>query len=304
MKKCYKYIIALMLVIITPVSAYAGLRVETTTEDIAAIAQAVGGDFIDVHSLTLGSRDPHFAVAKPSMIRRVYRADLLCVIGADMEIGWLPPLLQSARNNRVQPGNSGYLDLSLSIPLLGKPTTTITRAMGDVHAKGNPHYWLDPRNGIRMAKAIAKRLGELDAQHAADYKKNAELFEKIMTTKIAEWQKALQFLKGKKVISYHTSFMYLASIFGFNIVAQVEPIPGIAPSAASLSKLINRIKNDHINLLILEPYYERRSSAYLNEQTGIKVKVVPQSVGARDDIKNYMDLFDAIVKTLKSSGVK
>lgn len=292
-----------MLITITPASAYASLRVETTTQDIAAIAQVVGGDYIDVHSLTLGSRDPHFAVAKPSMIRRVYRADLLCVIGADMEIGWLAPLLQSARNSRVQPGNSGYLDLSLTIPLLGKPKGTITRAMGDVHTKGNPHYWLDPRNGIRMAKAIAKRLAQLDPEHAADFQKNADLFEKTMNSKISQWQKKLNYLKGKPVISYHTSFMYLANVFGFKIVAQVEPIPGIAPSAASLSKLIGKIKNEHIKLLIQEPYYERRSTRYLNGETGIKIKVVPQSVGAQDGIKNYIDLFDSIVTTLKSAGV-
>lgn len=283
-------------------SALAALRVETTIEDLAAIAQAVGGEHVRVDSLTSGTRDPHFAVAKPSMIRRVYRADLLLVVGADLEIGWLPPLLQSARNGRIQPGNPGYLDLSQSVPLLGKPKGPVTRAMGDVHANGNPHYWLDPRNGVRMARAIAGRLAELDPEHAADYQARYARFEQHINAKLVEWRKALQPLAGKPVIAYHTSFLYLANAFGFRIADQVEPKPGIAPSAASLSSLINRIKSQHIGLLIMEPFYERRSAQYLHEHTGIRIAIVPQSVGAEPGIKTYTDLFDSIVKVLKSAG--
>ncbi len=279
--------------------AHAALRVETTTQDSAALARVIGGQHVEVHSLTLGTRDPHFAVAKPSMIRRVYRADLLLVIGADMEIGWLPPLLQSARNSRVQPGNPGYLDLSLTIPLLGKSQRPVSRAMGDVHAKGNPHYWLDPRNGVRMAKAIAVRLAQLDPQHASDYQANFIGFEKMLNGKLLEWRNALQPLDDTAVIAYHRSFVYLADAFGFRIVDEVEPQPGIAPGAASLGKLVARIKNDNIDVLIMEPYYERRSTRYLNEQTGIQVVVLPQSVGARPDIQRYADLFDGIVKALR-----
>lgn len=302
MKKSYKYLLCLVLFTVMSGHANAVLRVETTTQDLAAIAKAVGGQHIDVHSLTLGTRDPHFAVAKPSMIRRVYRADLLLVIGADMEIGWLPPLLQSARNSRIQPGNPGYLDLSLTIPLLGKLQGSVTRAMGDVHATGNPHYWLDPRNGVRIAKAMAERLAQLDPEHASDYQTNFINFEKTLNTKLIAWRKALHSLDKKSVIAYHTSFVYLADAFGFRIVDEVEPKPGIAPSAASLGTLITRIKNEHIGLLIIEPYYERRSTRYLNEQTGIQITVVPQSVGAQPDIQNYFDLFDNIVRVLKPMG--
>lgn len=302
MKNTYKHLLWLLLFNVMHGSAYAALQVETTTQDLAAIAKAVGGEYIEVHSLTPGSRDPHFAVAKPSMIRQVYRADLLLVIGADMEIGWLPPLLQSARNSRVQPGNSGYLDLSASVPLLGKTQGPVSRAMGDVHAKGNPHYWLAPRNGVRMAKMITERLGQLDPEHAIDYQKNFEVFEKTINEKLVDWRKALRHLIGKPVIAYHTSFVYLADAFGFRIVDEVEPKPGIAPSAASLSNLMARIKNERIGLLIMEPYYERRSARYLNEQTGIQIAVVPQSVGAQSDINTYTDLFDGIVKALKPIG--
>ena len=304
MKNNYKQIIWLLALTFMSDNLYAALRVETTTQDLAAIAKAVGGEYINVHSLTPGTRDPHHAVAKPSMIRKVYSADLLLVVGSDMEIGWLPALLQSARNNRVLPGNPGFLDLSSTVPLLGKLQGPVTRDMGDVHAKGNPHYWLDPRNGLRMSKAIAKRLIQLDPEHTSAYQKNAEAFDKTLREKLVEWQNTLQFIRSKPVIAYHSSFLYLADVFGFNIVDEVEPKPGIAPSAASLIKLMARIKNEHIGLLIMEPYYERRSASYLNDQTGIHIAILPQSVGAEPEIKTYIDLFDAIVKVLKTNGEK
>ncbi len=283
-------------------TASAGLKVETTTQDLAAITKAIGGEHVDVHSLTLGTRDPHFAVARPSMIRRVYRADLLVVIGADMEIGWLPPLLQSARNHRIQPGNPGYLDLSRVVPLLGKTKGPIDRSMGDVHTKGNPHYWLDPANGIYIANAIAKRLVQLDPGHATAYQANLKTFKQVLNRKLSKWKKDLEHLKGKPVITYHKSLIYLANAFGFQIVDEVEPKPGIAPSAASLNNLMTRIKNENIKLLLIEPYYERRSAEYLKQQTGIQVIVIPQSVGAQTTIKTYVELFDAIVNILSSTG--
>ncbi len=302
MKNTFKPIFLLFLLNTLSGNLYAALKVEATTQDLAAIAEAVGGEYVKVHSLTPGTRDPHHSVAKPSMIRKVYSADLLLVLGADMEIGWLPALLQSSRNSNVLPGNPGYLDLSASIPLLGKLSGPVTRDMGDVHAKGNPHYWLDPRNGLRMSNAIAQRLTELDPAHASAYQKNATDFAQQLQAKLAEWRKALTFLKGKPVIAYHSSLLYLADVFDFKIVDEVEPKPGISPSAASLSKLMARIKNEHIGLLIMEPYYERRSAEYLHKETGIHVAVLPQSVGAEPEIKTYVDLFDGIVKVLKTQG--
>lgn len=286
------------LVLGLPGAAHGALRVVTTTQDLAALAEVVGGDAINVESLTPGTRDPHFADAKPSMIRRVNRADLLLLLGADMEIGWLPALIQSARNRDVQPGGQGYLDLSASVALLGKPTGTVTRAMGDVHPKGNPHYWLDPRNGLRMARAIAARLSELDPGNAADYQTRLADFTETLEDKFESWRRQLAALRGRPVIAYHTSFVYLADAFGFEVADEVEPKPGIAPSADYLNQLIGRIKSEDIDLLIMEPYYERRSAAYLNKQTGIRVAVVPQSVGARKGIATYIGLFDAIVAVL------
>ncbi|MBL1274828.1 MAG: zinc ABC transporter substrate-binding protein [Ectothiorhodospiraceae bacterium] len=298
MKKSTMNIVFGLLLSTIAFNSYAEIRIVTSTQDLAAIATAVGGEQVKVQSLTLGTRDPHFASAKPSMIRKVFRADLLLVVGAGMEIGWLPPLLQSARNARVQPANSGYLDLSRVVPLLGKSSGPVSRAMGDVHAGGNPHYWLDPRNGKRMAQAIATRLGELDPAHKDDYQQRFKAFAQTLDRKLLVWQAELAWLKGTSVIAYHTSFVYLADAFGFQIVDEVEPKPGISPSAASLSALVSRLRVEDINLLIMEPYYERRSARYLNEQTAIQVAVLPQSVGAQPDINHYFDLFDAIVAAL------
>lgn len=290
------------LLLSAAVNSQAALRVVTTTEDIAAITQAVGGAFVEVASLTPGTRDPHFAEAKPSMIRKVYQADLLIIVGADMEIGWLPPLMQSARNELVQNGNQGYLDLSLVVPLLEKSHGPVSRAMGDVHAKGNPHYWLDPRNGLRMGRAIATRLGELDPKHRDNYQAQLTAFEQALEQKITGWQATLASLQGQPVIAYHRSFIYLADVFGFNITDEVEPKPGISPSASHLSQLVQRIKSDQIGLLIMEPYYEQRSARYLNDQTGIRIAVLPQSVGSLPEIKTYLDLFDRIVAMLAQPG--
>jgi zinc/manganese transport system substrate-binding protein len=298
MKKSILFIGCLFVAI----NCQAALQVVTSTEDVAAITRAVGGPLVDVVSLTPGTRDPHFAEAKPSMIRKVYRADLLILIGADMEIGWLPSLLQSARNGKVQKGRRGYLDLSSSIPLLGKTHGPVSRAMGDVHADGNPHYWLDPQNGGRMARAISARLEELDPENGINYRTQLKSFEQELKQKSQEWHVALAPLRGRSVIAYHTSLVYLAKAFGFTVVDEVEPKPGIAPSAGHLNQLVKRIKNENIGLLIMEPYYEQRSARYLNEKTGIRLSVLPQSVGATPQITTYFELFDRIAAILASQG--
>lgn len=301
MRLIHKLVLAIGLSAL-PLLSQAALKVVATTQDLAAIAHAVGGNRVEAISLTPGTRDPHYAEAKPGMIRQVHQADLLLLVGADLEIGWLPPLLQAARNARVLPGGAGYLDLSTTVPLLGVPDAPVTRAMGDVHARGNPHYWLNPANGLRMAEAIAAKLSTLDGAHAADYQANLASFEQRLQTKMTAWQATLAPLKGKPVIAYHSSFLYLADAFGLVIADQVEPVPGIAPSAAHLQKLVARIRAERIGLLIMEPYYERRSANYLAEQTGIKVAVLPQSVGSAPEIVSYFDLFDGIVAALKKAG--
>lgn len=292
----------LLLAFLAAAPATAKVRIIATTTDLAAIARAVGGNHVSAESLTRGTRDPHFAAAKPSMIRRLYRADLLLVVGADMEVAWLPAALRASRNPRAQPGLPGYLNLSESVPLLNVASGPVNRAMGDVHAKGNPHYLLDPRNGGRAAAAIAARLARIDPGNRPVFEANLATFQRRLDGRFAAWRETTKPLRGKSVISYHKTFPYLADAFGFRIVTQVEPLPGISPTASRLAELVGRIRSEKIGLLVMAPYYERRSARFLAERTGIKIAVLPQAVGAEPEIRTYFDLFDAIAATLAKAG--
>lgn len=283
-------------------TGFADVKIVTTSTNLAALALAVGGDQVSVESLTKGTQDPHFAAAKPSMIRKLYGADLLLLVGADQEIAWLPAALQAGRNVGVQPGQSGYLDLSDAVTLREVPTGPVTRAMGDVHVKGNPHYLLDPRNGARAAAAIAARLEAIDPENAEGYRARLGDFTATLDRKLAEWNGKLKGLQGRSVIAYHKTFTYLAAAFGIRVVDYVEPLPGITPTAAHLAGLATRISKQQIGHLIMAPYYDRRPARYLAENTGIMVVVLPQAVEATPDIKTYFDLFDAIVAALTQNG--
>ena len=285
-----------------PAIAVAQLNVVATTTDLAAIARAVGGEDVKAESLTSGASDPHFATARPSMIRRAHDADLLLVIGAEVEVGWLPAVLGSARNPRINVGQPGYLDLSTVVPLLGVPTGPVSRAMGDVHGSGNPHYWLDPENGRLIARAIAKHLARLDPANAAQYDSRLGGFEARLDAKLPVWRQGMAHLTGQPVLTYHTSLIYLANAFRFEIVDEVEPLPGIAPSPKDLGELVQTIRERNIRLLLIEPFYERRSAELLKENTGIKAVVIPSSVGSLRGIETYFDLFDGIVGAITQAG--
>ena len=292
----------LFLLLLTLISSptWGKVNVITTTSDLAALVAEIGVNKVSVTSLTKGTRDPHYAQAKPSMIRKVFRADLLVVIGAEMEVGWLPALMRSSRNGKVSPGKAGYLDVSEFIELKGKTSARVTRDMGDVHAAGNPHYWLDPANGILMAKAITERLSKLDASNALFYQNNFDTFKDKLEHKIVQWKSALQGFNGKKIIAYHTSLLYLAEAFNFDVRGYVEPKPGLSPSASHLNQLIKTIKSENIRYLLMEPFYETRSAQLLKRKSEISYIVIPQSVGAQSNIKTYSDLFDGIVSALKA----
>ena len=296
--------LALCLAVLAGWPGIAAARVDivATTTDLAAIARAVGGDDVTAVSLTSGAADPHFAAAKPSMIRRVFDADLLLSVGAELEVGWLPAVLPAARNPRVLPGRLGHLDLSTAVVLRDAPTGPVSRAMGHVHAAGNPHYWLDPRNGQLIAAAIAARLELMDPDNAAGYRDRLAAFTADLDQRIPVWRDKLAPLAGQPVIAYHESLVYLASAFGFEIVDEVEPLPGVAPTAAHLSGLVATIRDRGVRLLIMEPFYERRSAAFLEDKTGIRAVVIPQSVGALPDVTTYPGLFDAIVAALAEAG--
>ena len=273
--------------------AEAKVHVISTLQDFASIAQAVGGDRIEVDSLAKGYQDPHFVDAKPSLILKLSKADLMLVAGLELEIGYLPPMLDQSRNAKIHPGNPGYLDLSQGCEVLGRPTGTVTRAMGDVHPFGNPHYWTDPENGRRIAKAIAARLSQLDAANAAAYQSGLAAFEAKLTEKEKQWAAKMGPYAGAKVITFHDSWPNFAKAFKLEVVGHIEPKPGIPPSPTHTLEIINLIQQNKIKAILVEPYFDQKAPKFIAEKTGARVVVLYPSVGGTPQITDYLALFDA-----------
>jgi zinc/manganese transport system substrate-binding protein len=295
-------------VFVVPAPASAALKVIATTSDLASLAAEVGGDKISVDSIAKGYQDPHFVEAKPSFVFKLNSADLLIAVGRELEIGWLPPLITQARNPKVQPGGAGYLDASLTVRILDMPTGQITRAMGDVHPSGNPHYWLDPDNGKRIAKAIEGKLSAMDAANAAYFRQREGDFERRLDAADARWKAALAPYKGVKVVTYHRSWPNFVDHFGFDVIGYVEPKPGIPPSPSHTLDLIQEMKRQNVKIILVEPYFDLKTPNSIAQNTGGQVVVLAPSVGAEKEITDYIKLFDYDVDTLlaafKAAGVK
>jgi zinc/manganese transport system substrate-binding protein len=274
------------------------LNVMTTTEDLAALAREVGGDKITVDSIAKGYQDPHFVEAKPSFILKLQKADLLAVVGLQLEIGWLPPLQTQARNAKIQVGGPGYLDMSQFCQILEIPTGQVTRAMGDVHPMGNPHYWLDPENGRRIAKAFADKFGQMDAGDAAYFQQRDADFNQRLTAAEKVWEAKMAPYKGRKVVTYHRSWPNFCERFGLQVVDYVEPRPGIPPTPSHTLELINTMKRDNVKLLLIEPYFDRKTPDSVAQAVGGDVAVLMPSVGGNKEITNYFQLFDYDVNLL------
>jgi zinc/manganese transport system substrate-binding protein len=291
-----------------PALAAPTLNVVTTIEDLASITREVGGDRVSVESIARGYQDPHFVEAKPSFILRLQRADLLVVVGRELEIGWLPPLIQQSRNARIQPAAEGYLDASLTAKILEIPTGQITRAEGDVHPLGNPHFWLDPENGRRVARAVLDKLGQLHPADRGYFEQREADFERRLTEGEKRWDAAMAPFKGTKLVTYHRSFPNFADCFGLDIVGYVEPRPGIPPSPSHTLDLITDMKRLNVKVILVEPYFDLKTPQSIGRQTGAQVLVMPPSVGGVKDVTDYIKLFDydinLLVTALKSSGSK
>jgi zinc/manganese transport system substrate-binding protein len=273
------------------------LNVVATTPDLAALATEIGGDAVDVKALAKPTEDPHFVDAKPSHIVTLNRADVLIEGGAELEIGWLPPLLESARNSKIATGAPGHIVASQGVKMLEIPAT-FDRSRGDVHPFGNPHFLIDPVNVKLIVAQMADHFAQVDPKSAELYKANLKKFNTTLDAKLAEWQKQLAPYRGAKIVTYHKDFVYLAERFNLDIVETLEPKPGIAPSPAHLATVIEKMKSAGAHVILVQPYQNRKTAETVARQTGAVVLDVPQQPGAIPNTATYFQLMDYMVRTL------
>ena len=268
------------------------INVVTATTDMAALTQEVGGDKIAVESIARGYQDPHFVEAKPSFLLKLRQADLLVVVGLQLEIGWLPPLIAQSGNPRIQVGANGYLDASQFAEILEVPQGTVTRAMGDVHPLGNPHYWLDPDNGRRIAHGIANKLAEMDPSDGPYFQERFQDFDKRLSAAEQKWDAEMKPYRGRKVVTYHRSFPNFAKHFNLDVIGYVEPRPGIPPTPTHTLELIQQMKRENCRVVLVEPYFDLKTPQSIGREANAQVVVYLPSVGGEKQVTTYFELFD------------
>jgi zinc/manganese transport system substrate-binding protein len=282
---------------VTSSTAAAQIKVVATTPDLAAIAKEIGGNAVSVLALAKPTEDPHFVDAKPSHIVTLNRADVLIEGGAELELGWLPPLLESARNSKIAAGSPGRVVASTGIRMLEIPTS-FDRSKGDVHSLGNPHFLVDPVDAKIVAKNIASHFSQVDSKNASMYSANLAKFNSNVDAKTAQWSAALAPFKGAKLVTYHMEFLYFATRFGLSVVDELEPKPGIAPSPSHLASVIGTMKSQGVKVVLVQPYQNRRTAETVARQTGATVLDMPEQPGARAGTSTYTAMMDNLVKTL------
>ena len=292
-------VIALALAFIaTQATAAAKLNIVTTTSDLASITREVGGDRVDVTSIARGYQDPHFVESKPSFLLLLRNADLLVVVGLDLELGWLPPLIDQSRNAKILRGAAGYLDVSRGVEVVDKPAA-VDRSMGDVHPLGNPHYWLDPANAVRIAIQVAKKLEQIQPENTQYYEQRLNDFKRRLNEANQRWTAQLAPYKGAKIVTYHNSWPNFMRRYGINVVGYVEPKPGVPPSPSHTFDLIKMMKEQKVRAIVMEPYFDSKTPQSIAERTGAKLVVLYPSVGgAKSGTDDYFSLFDTNVANL------
>src|SRR5438477_8699248 len=290
----------LSAIFVSAFAAEAKLNVVATLPDFGSLAREVGGDKIDIVVLAKATEDPHFVDARPSFVVSLRNADVLIDGGAELELGWLPPRLQNARNPKIEVGKPGRVQASQGIRLMNVPTN-VTRAAGDVHALGNPHFMVDPIIAKTVAQHIAQSYSALDATNAAFYDANYKKFEATINAKLQEWGAALLPFKSQNVVAYHDSWPYFAHRFGLNIDIFLEPKPGIPPSPSHLVEVIAQMKAQKIKTIIVEPFHDRKIAERAASATAAKVVAFAQYPGAIPNTDTYIKLIDALVSRLAAA---
>lgn len=289
------FFILLLLFCLVPIHSNAAepTVVVTTIPDVAAIVKAVGGERVSVESIAKGTQDPHFIEAKPSYMRVMNRARVLFYTGLQLEIGWLPLLVQGARNRSLV-----QVDLSQGISVLERPTGPISRAQGDVHPEGNPHYWLDPRNGLIMARTITRELKAVAAADGALFEQNLKTFEADLGRRRQNWEDRMAPFRGAEVVAYHKEWEYLAHWLGLNIIGYVEDKPGIPPAPQQLANIVRTMQQRKVKALLVANFTNPTIPQSVAEKGGAKIVILPASVGGEKGIDTYGDLFDSIIGKL------
>lgn len=282
----------------TPSSTEARLRVVTTTTDVAALAAIIGGEHVQAEALAKGYQDPHYLEAKPSHMVRLRDADLLAYVGLELEVGWLPLVLNGARNPALLVGEPGHLSVAEGISILEIPTGEVSRADGDVHPLGNPHYWLDPRNLVPMARTLEARLGRLDPDHAVVFRQRREQFEGELARRIAAWENRIAPHRGQAVICYHKQWEYLFDWLGIEVAGYIENKAGIPPSPRHVSELQRLIEERKIGVLVISNFFEPAPAQRIAERTGARVVVLPASVAGEEGLDDPFTFFDHLIEEL------
>lgn len=292
-----RFVCCFLLVLLGIVVHAAPLKVAAAYPYIAALVREIGGEYVQVIPLASGNWDPHQVIPRPSFIARMRDADLLVINGAQLEIGWLPPLLQQAANPRIQPGRPGFLDLSRYVTRIDIPAA-VSRADGDVHPDGNPHFALDPHVIPALADALARRLKEVDAAHSTAYEARQSDFLRRFRQRLQEWDTRMTGLRGTTVVAYHRLYDYFLQRYGIATAGFIEPLPGISPTPRHIAALIERMKQNNIRLILQDVYHSDQAARFLAEKTGARIVVLPHDLEAVPGIADLFSWYETILRRL------
>jgi zinc/manganese transport system substrate-binding protein len=293
-------VVSFLLLLAFALPAQAELQILACEPEWSALAKEIGGDLVATESATTPFQDPHYIQARPSLIARVRRADLIICTGADLEVGWLPQLLRQAGNGDVQPGQAGFLTASDYVEMLDKPAS-VDRSLGDIHPYGNPHIQTDPRNIGLVASALADRLAQLDPANAAQYRERYADFAERWQQAVERWSAAVAPLRGTGIVTHHKGWIYVERWAGLDEIANLEPKPGLPPSAGHLAELLDQLVDKPVRLIVRSVYEDEKASDWLAERKGIPAVVLPHTVGSVDGTDDLFALFDVIVATLSEA---
>ena len=268
------------------------LRVVATIPDLADIARQVGGERVEAESIAAGIQDPHYVDPKPSFVVKLNRADVFLQVGLDLEIGWAPQLLNQSRNARIQKGGEGYLDASEGIEILERPQGPVSRAEGDIHVFGNPHYWMDPLNAKSIAARVSETFGRLRPQWAAEFEGRRAAFSERIDRSLEAWLSRLRPYAGRPTIAYHNSWPYFSRRFGILVEGFIEPKPGIPPSPRDLVRAVDLVRTRRIQVILHTVYYDDKPSRFVADKTGARLVTLATSVGGAPGVDDYFELFD------------